>query len=391
VGAGERGVGLMGINFPSSPAAGQVFWQGNTPAWVFGSGRWKRYAGTADTKNRLVNPAMQISQENGLTDVIIAGVHIADNWRSALTTDTGVFRFQRVASPTPAGALHRLRLTVTTPDSNPGGADWMALYQPVEGTRVADLGYGTAAAKRAVVRFGFKGPAGTYAFGIRNTAVDRSFVSPFTVTAGQANTDLRYTISIPPCVDGTWANDTEAWGFLTWDLGEAGGTSNPNTWLSGNWTGYSGMTNGMTKAAGTVFELFDVGFYADPYNTGLAPHFYVPLYEDDLRDCQRYWYRAYGMRGHISTTLKSDRLSSPHPVPMRTTPYGFALVGSGLLIYDGNGTYAPSATYGLLAGTDELFLYCFIYIGTGPMNIGRVGGPLVNAQTAAYLAVNARL
>jgi hypothetical protein len=41
--------------------------------------------------------------------------------------------------------------------------------------------------------------------------------------------------------------------------------------------------------AGNVFELWDVGFYLDPNNTGLPPPWVTPDYASELAACQRYW------------------------------------------------------------------------------------------------------
>ena len=54
----------MGINFPSSPTAGQVFKSGKT-SYTFTNGVWRASNPTAKPFNYLVNPAFQISQENG--------------------------------------------------------------------------------------------------------------------------------------------------------------------------------------------------------------------------------------------------------------------------------------------------------------------------------------
>ena len=42
------------------------------------------------------------------------------------------------------------------------------------------------------------------------------------------------------------------------------------------------MTNGMA-GAGNVFELFDVGLYLDPDNTGLPPKWQMPDEAEELR------------------------------------------------------------------------------------------------------------
>ena len=60
--------------------------------------------------------------------------------------------------------------------------------------------------------------------------------------------------------------------------------------------------------------------YADPYLTGVAPPFEVPNITDDLRRCQRYWYRAYGLRGWTIAANTVSGMSIKHPAPMRAKP-----------------------------------------------------------------------
>lgn len=159
----------------------------------------------------------------------------------------------------------------------------------IEGSRTADLLWGTSAAKDAVVRFGFSGPAGTYAAVIRNQASDRSYIREFTVSGGDANTDTVQTVTFPGDTSGTW--DTDNTLSHAFSVVVATGTTfhtTANAWQAGNFIGTSATTNGM-GTVDSVFELFDVGLYADPESTGVAPPFELPHYDADLVECERYW------------------------------------------------------------------------------------------------------
>ena len=102
----------MGVSFPSSPANGQVFVPVSSgPIFVFSNGAWQRNAGTALPTNKIVNGAMQISQQNGNTEILGIGVYPADQFFNAGTVGSpGV---QRIGT-SPSGSLSiRLRNTVT--------------------------------------------------------------------------------------------------------------------------------------------------------------------------------------------------------------------------------------------------------------------------------------
>ena len=79
---------------------------------------------TAETRNRIVNPAMQISQENGNTASTASGFYPADQWASSVV-GTAAFQSQRVQVTTPNGSMNRLRFTVNTVDTSLAAGDFV--------------------------------------------------------------------------------------------------------------------------------------------------------------------------------------------------------------------------------------------------------------------------
>src|SRR5262249_4569991 len=110
----------------------------------------------------------------------------------------------------------------------------------LEGYRVADLLIGTGSAKTIVVQFGVKAPAGTYCVALRNGALNRSYVTEYTIAGGEANTDVVKSVSFSLDTTGTWARDNTAGCYLTWGL-MVGSTRQTaaNAWQSGNFIGTS--------------------------------------------------------------------------------------------------------------------------------------------------------
>lgn len=75
----------MAIDFPASPTEGQVFYPttatGSGPIFVYRTGKgWTRNSGTANWFNKVVNPTMQISQQNASNTVSINGSYPVDQW-----------------------------------------------------------------------------------------------------------------------------------------------------------------------------------------------------------------------------------------------------------------------------------------------------------------------
>ena len=243
-------------------------------------------ASLLDTRrNRIVNHDMRVSQENGTTAGTTNGYYAADQWAQYFVTSAGTLTVAQVASVTPAGSPNRLRATVTVADATLAAGEFWTLTQNLEGSNVADFQYGGASAKNIVLRFGFKGPAGTYAVSLKNSAANRSYVALFTIAGGEANTDTVQTISIAGDATGTWLTADGVIG-LTLDIVLACGTTFQGStgWQSGNILGTSGVSNGMGTGS-AVFELFDVGLKLDPDATGIYGQYEVgevhPVYRSE--------------------------------------------------------------------------------------------------------------
>ena len=271
-----------------------------------GSGNWRCLiyqrangqaviAGAAKTdvrRNRVVNHDMRVSQENGITSGTTNGFYPVDQWAQYRVTSAGVLTIAQVASVTPAGSPNRLRATVTTADASLAAGEYWTISQNLEGSNVADFQYGGASAKNSVLRFGFKGPAGTYAARLGNSAANRSYVALFTITAPQANTDTVQTISVVGDTSGTWLTTDGVIG-ITLDIVLAAGTTFQGAagWQAGNILATSAISNGMGTVA-AVFELFDVGLRLDPDATGVYGQYEVGEVNAFYRS-ERYWEKSY--------------------------------------------------------------------------------------------------
>jgi len=302
---------------------------------------------TAEARNRIVNGAMQISQENGNTSSGANDFWPVDQFQMGVST-AGVTYAQRVQAITPNGSVNRIRAAITTADTSLAAGDIWFIKTVLEGIRVADFKWGAASARQAVLRFGFLGPAGTYSVRIGNAASNRSYVANFTVAV--AMTEAMYTLVIPGDVTGTWATDNSAGIILQFVLA-SGAANGVAGWQSGLFYRTASNTNGLA-ATGVFFDLFDVGLYLDPDNTGLAPPWQMPDEAEELRACQRY-YELVGTGGvyanHFSGMVTTGVLYyiwGYWKVAKRSTPTVIATAG--------NQSGFP-ATVGTLLGTLEGF------------------------------------
>jgi len=271
-------------------------------------------------KNYIVNPGMRISQENGTSSGTTNGYYPVDQWKISHFQD-GTLTTQQVSSATPGGSENRIRMTVTSADTSIAAGQYAFLVQPIEGLRTADLQWGTANATDVVLRFGFKGPAGTYAVAIINQDNNRSFVREFTISGGDANIDTLQTLTFPGDTSGTWDKDNTSSLSIVFTFA-AGSTwqTTPDAWQAGNYRGTSSTSNGIGTTS-DVFEIFDVGLYADPDSTGLAPRFELPHYDIDLLECQRYYVQFRKVMTYYPGTVSGAIYESTQlPTDMRSNP-----------------------------------------------------------------------
>jgi hypothetical protein len=194
------------------------------------------------------------------------------------------------------------------------------ITQPIEGLRVADLRLGSASAKTVTIQFGVKAPAGTYCVVILNAAGARNYVAEYTITGGEANTDVVKSVTIAGDTTGTWASDTGTGLNIRWGL-MAGSTwqQAANAWGTTNAIGSSNQFN-FLGTNGNVFELFDVGLYEG----SVAPAFTVPDYPSELLACQRYYWRNLtggdDFFGAPRTGSSADNVEVFFPASMRAYP-----------------------------------------------------------------------
>jgi len=269
----------------------------------------------------------------------------------------------------------------------PAAGDYTLISQYIEGYRVADLQYGTANAKYAILRFCASAPTvpKNMCVSIRNIAGTACIVFDCVV---DSTTPKEYVYVIPPCTIGAWATDSSyvlsiRFAYIS---GSTFVTSTTGAWVSGSFYGTSKI-NIIPPVSGLI-NVGDVGFYADPNMTGVPPEFQQNNYEDDFTDCLRYWYKAFALHGPVLGALQITRAQANHPVPLRATGFTVTLVGTALRLYDGG--VAPNMT-GIPSQQATLqYLDINLTASAGGFTIGRPGSSLVDGQETNYIAVSSR-
>lgn len=348
-------------------------------------------------RNRIVNHDMRMSQENGSGSGTSNGYYAADQWAQYFVTNAGSLAVQRVGLITPAGSPTRLRATVAVADASLAAGEYWTLSQNLEGSNVADFQYGSSAAKSSVLRFGFKGPAGTYAVALHNSAANRSFVALFTIAGGDANTDTVQTISIAGDQTGLWLKDDGVIG-ITLDIVLACGSTFQGTtgWQAGNILGTSGVSNGM-GTGGAVFELFDVGLRLDPGATGVYGQYEVGEVDAVYRS-ERYgyfWGASSGssmefLHGQCPTaSLFTGLYVLPAPMPANMTITGAS--GGNYRIYAAGFGYVLTTNLSLNSVASDRRTITISASTAGPLTPGWAAALINGSGNVPRIGILARL
>ena len=245
-----------------------------------------------------INGSMEVSQENGAANVTVtsgADKYIADGWRVKSTgqTVTGVIASSIVGS----GFTNYLQTIPSAANAAPAAGDILAVYQNIEGYRVARLGWGTANAQPLTIGFWVWGyRVGAYS-GSVNGGGGRSYVFTFNLNS-QYNWEYK-TVTILGDVAGTWMTNNGTGLAVSFTL--MAGTTHQNAagaWVAGNKYAATGTINAVASMSDTMLITGVVvlpGFEAP--SAARSPLILRP-YDQELVTCKRYYEKSSGAHQH---------------------------------------------------------------------------------------------
>ena len=273
----------MAMNFPTTAAENQLFTPNSRAYYMYKGGRWEQVMGRT-MRNRIVNPAMQVSQINADAASGVTNYYPADNWHTQVS-GSGAVSTYRIGDAT-SRSLFMIVTTATT------DYDYLMFRQNIEGWKVRDFMWGTADAKPVILSFLFRPTiSGQFSISLRSSTSDRSFVQAFTVTPAQANQWVRQTFLIPGDTTGTWnKNNTLGMNLLVVLASKTFMSALPG-WQTGNYHGVTGQVNGWGTSS-NMFQLTDVSLSLDPNGKGTLNRYDLPGVFDAYRECQRYVEKA---------------------------------------------------------------------------------------------------
>jgi hypothetical protein len=281
--------------------------------------------GAFSFKNRILNGDMRIDQRNAGAAVTSTGSYPVDRFNVLNSTD-GAFSAQQDSSA-PAGFVNSVKVTTTTEDASLTTTQALSFIQRIEGTNIADLGWGSASAKTVALSFWVRSSlTGTFGGTLKNSASNRSY--PFSYSISAADTWEQKSVTIVGDTTGTWLTTTGQGIQVIFGLGagpDRSGTSGAwaaaNTIQPSSTVSVIGTLNATWYITGVQLEVGSVAtpFERRPFGTELAL-------------CQRYYYkittteRPFCSGYNFNTT--SARCFVPFPVAMRVAPTAIETTGT---------------------------------------------------------------
>lgn len=303
---------------------------------------------TLPLRNILINGDMFFDQRNSGVAISAANTdnkYLVDRWGFYSTQSSKFNSGQNQGAFTPPPGFSKYLQLNNIAAFSPGAGDYFVIQQPIEGSNITALGFGTSAAQTVTLSFWVRSTlTGTYGGALKQASA-RSY--PFTYTINNPNVFEYKTIVVPGDTAGTWATDSGPGMYVCFSLG-AGSTYQgiAGSWQASNFLTATGSTN-LVATSGANWNvtgvMLNIGSVPSPYS------FFAASLVDELAACQRYYHRPgydtsvdgtvqmYFGTGEAYTSTVADIIVHL-PVKMRALPtLGLSAIGNLAAIANSSG------------------------------------------------------
>lgn len=271
-------------------------------------------------RNMVINGAMVVDQRySGASVTPTATQYVVDRWEYQTSVASKMTVGQNLNSATPPAGFSKYLGVQTGAAANVtvGGADFYCINHKIEGFSTAQLAWGTASAKPAVLSFWVRSSVtGTHGIAFRNGNNTRSY--PVTYTISAANTWEYKTLQIPGDTTGTWATDNTNGVIITFSLGMGSGFSGPaGVWAGANYAAPNGAVK-VVETNNATFQLTGVQLEQNVQPTTFEQR---PI-SVELLMCKRYFWRCVDPAGVgvNDSNIRCTRTLIPFHTEMRAAP-----------------------------------------------------------------------
>lgn len=316
---------------PSSPLPGDMWFESDSGStFIYFDSQWIEIGGSSriavNTKNLLINGAMQISQRSPVGTGVSSssgGFFTADRWERNMTTFGTWNQVTAAEAPTGSGLRNSLKLSCTATHSPSAGHE-MQIRQKLEGQNLHAIRKGTPSAQQVTLSFWVRSyQTGTFICELEDQDNNRNVSKAYTVSA--SNTWEFQSLTFPADTTGAFDNDNMASLAVIWWLGA--GTNFTSGTLATNWATpvSANRAVGQTNVASSTNNFWQIT--GVQLNIGaIAAPFESKSYAQELAECQRYYIKE----SDHAIPMYTDQAGSPStsryahvqfPVYVRTNTY----------------------------------------------------------------------
>ena len=345
-------------------------------------------------RNLIINGAMQVSQRSAVgtavTGITTTGYSTADRFNTTITTLGTWSQTTFVDAPAGKGFKNSLKMACTTADASPAAGDLLQIQQKIEGQNLQAVRKGTASAQILTLSF-WVAAFQTGTFICELVAGSRSVSKAYTVNA--SNTWEYKTLTFPADATTVIANDNTEGLAVNWWLGA--GTTYTSGTLQTTWaaTVSANRAVGQTNAASSTSNTWLMTGASLTIGDADVP-FQFKSFADDLRDCQRYFYKmdAQGVYNYYAAggagSVNGGNVQINMPVPFRLQAH--TLATSNVTLSD----YAVNVTAGVLTISTALSnsnTTSLLFTSAGAYTVLRPYVLLANNTLTSFVSVSAEL
>jgi len=350
---------LTALDFPASPTNGQLYpdppvtgqpqysWNGSQ--WISSKAAVTQIARTdaLGWSGMQINGSMEVSQERGTTPTSTFNTYVCDGWKMLMSGTMSIAGSQQTQPYFP-GMPWYLSVQIVTPQASIGAGDYAVIYQPIEGYRVARLGWGTANAQPITIGFwSMHQITGVYSVSVVGSSDARSYTA--TYTHAVSNVAQYNMITIPGDTGGTsWATGNTTGLSLRFVMACGSTFIAPaaNTWYGSNYIAAPGQVNGVASIGHFRITGVVVLPGIEAPTAAQSPLIMRP-YDQELLTCRRYYFRrSFSLLGYGGTGNPIGQWLA-NPTPMRAPPT--AVWSSGVFTNCSGVTFDQITTEGMRA------------------------------------------
>lgn len=341
-------------------------------------------------KNLLHNGAMQVYQRGASSaGNTTSGYYTADRWVSTISSIGTWTQSIEADAPTGSGFRKSLKMLCTTADASPAAGDVHLLSQRIEGQNLQSIKKGTASAEPITLSFWTKSnKTGTYVVELADADNTRAVSATYTVAS--SGTWEQQSVTFPADLTGAFNNDNELSVTLNFWLGAG------TTWTSGTLATTWASTTSANRAVGQTNLAASTNNYWQvtgcQLETGSASTgFEFKGYEQELAECQRYYWRVSGNNQTIGPAFARTALDCYTPILFAVPMRGTAAID----VANSAGYYTASLgssdyTFATLSFTNASSTGGLITAATTGMTIGYAGW-LRCSNASSYVGFSADL